>query len=120
MSLSERQLTAQSLASEINSLGAWCVSPMPLDDNRRLRFQVLDADRDAVIEKLSSWNWSPIFVSTLPRVCNNGWHLASVYEIDLPRARQFVYDGRIHGDIASKDKPSHETQAIMKDWYGLK
>ena len=112
MSLSERQLTAQSLASEINSLGAWCVSPMPLDDNARLRFQVLDSDRDKVLEKLSSWNWSPILVSTLPRVCNNGWHLASVYEIDLPRARQFVYDGRIHRDIADKEKKQAEVDIL--------
>src|SRR5262245_63506936 len=100
MPLSERQQTAQALVAEINSLGAWCVSPMPLDDNARLRFQVLDSDRDKVLEKLSSWNWSPIFVSALPRICNNGWKLASLYEIDLPRTQRFVHDGRIHGDIA--------------------
>src|SRR5262249_2879908 len=120
MPLSERQQTAQALAAEINALGAWCVSPMPLDNNARLRFQVLDSDRDKVLEKLSSWHWPPIFVGTLPRICNNGWKLASLYEIDLPRERQFVHDRRIHGEPASREKPSHETQPIIKDWYGLK
>src|SRR5262249_6585248 len=112
MALSERQQTAQSLAHEIHQLGGWCLSPMPLDNNVRLRFQVLDADRDAVIEKLSSWDWSPVFCGTYPRICHNGWHSANVYEIDLPRERQFVHDGRIHGELADREKKQAEVDIL--------
>jgi len=117
--MTERQQQAAALAREIQKMGAWVTTPLPLDDSKRLRFQVLDSDRDKVLEKLSSWNWSPILVSALPRICTDGWKLASVYEIDLPRERAPVYDDRIiRGEIVSRDKPSAETVAMLKDWYG--
>jgi hypothetical protein len=68
---------------------------MPLHDDARLRFQVLDQNRNQVIEKLSSWNWSPSFVSTAPRISSDGWKLASVYEIDLARERIPIQDNTI-------------------------
>jgi hypothetical protein len=119
--LNERQQTAEALTREINAMGAWVVSPMPLDDNSKLRFQVLDRDRNAIIEKLSSWDWSPIFVSVLPRICPNGMVSASLYEIDLPKPRQPVFDDRIYGEIGRKEDNSlarRECEAILKDWYG--
>ena len=64
--LTERQKTAQALAREINAMGAWVTSPLPLDDKAPLRFQVMDTDRDAVISKLASWDWNPVPVSILP------------------------------------------------------
>jgi hypothetical protein len=112
--LSERQQTAQMLAREINHMGAWCVSPLPLDDSARLRFQVLDSDRQKVLEILSSWNWSPTFCGTTPRICPDGWKLASVYEIDLPRERQTVADDRIpHGEVSSPGERRKTPEEVL-------
>jgi hypothetical protein len=118
--LTDRQRTAESLAHELHSMGAWCVSPMPLDGNSKLRFQVLDADRNAIIEKLSSWNWSPTFVSTLPRICPDGWKLASLYELDLPRENTVCFDDRIQGELATGEKPSAECVAMLEACLGRK
>jgi hypothetical protein len=120
MMLSERQRTAESLAREIGLMGGWVVSPMPLDGNSKLRFQVIDKDRDAVIEKLSSWNWSPAFVSVLPRVCPDGMKLASLYEIDLPRENTVCFDDRIQGELATDEKPSRECVAMLEACLGKK
>ena len=43
---------------EITRLGGWTVSPTPLQDDR-LRFEVLDTQRELVLAKLASWDWSP-------------------------------------------------------------
>jgi hypothetical protein len=114
MMLSERQRTAESLARELHLMGAWVTSPMPLDNGAKLRFQVLDTDRNAVVEKLSSWNWSPAFVSILPRVCPDGMKLASLYEIDLPRENPVCFDDTIRGELASDEKLSPEYHAMRK------
>ena len=113
--LTERQRTAESLAREIAKMGAWVVSPMPLDDSAKLRFQVLDADRDKVLEKLSSWNWSPALLSTGPRFCIDGTtKTASLYEVDLPPERQVIpADDRIYGEIG-REKLSEEVKAMLK------
>jgi hypothetical protein len=84
MVLNSRQQTAQALIHSISAMGAWVVSPLPLDDNGPLRFQVMDSNRDAVISKLASWDWPPVPVSILPRITQGGWQAASIYEIDLP------------------------------------
>jgi hypothetical protein len=112
--LTERQRTAESLARELHLMGAWVTSPMPLDNSAKLRFQVLDADRSAVIEKLNSWNWSPAFVSILPRVCPDGMKLASLYEIDLPRENTVCFDDTIRGELACEEKFSHEYYGMRK------
>jgi hypothetical protein len=113
--LTERQQKAADLAREIHRMGAWVTNPMPLDDNARLRFQVLDSDRSRVIQTLTDWEWSPAFCGNLPRICSDGWKLASVFEIDLPRERQPVADDRtIRGELATKEKSSVEVEAIMK------
>jgi hypothetical protein len=59
--LNERRQTAQALARELHRMGAAVVNPMPLADDARLRFQVPDANRQQVLEKLGSWNWSPVW-----------------------------------------------------------
>jgi hypothetical protein len=114
MMLSERQRTAESLARELHLMGAWVTSPMPLDGNSKLRFQVLDQDRNAVVEKLSSWNWSPSFVSALPRICPDGWKLASLYEIDLPRENPICFDDCITGELATEERFSAEYYGMRK------
>jgi hypothetical protein len=72
MILSERQRTAESLAREINRMGAWVINPMPLDANAKPRFQVLDDNREKVLEKLAGWDWSPSLCGTFPRICFDG------------------------------------------------
>jgi hypothetical protein len=115
--LSERQQTAAALAREIQGLGGWVVSPMPLDDWAKLRFQVLDSNRQQVLEKLSSWDWSPTWCNNMPRVTSGGMQLASVYEIDLPLPRQPVAADykTISGELASSaPKSDYEVEQVMR------
>jgi len=114
--LSERQKTAQALAHSINGMGAWVTSPLPLDDKAKLRFQVMDSDRDAVISKLASWDWSPVPVSFLPRITPQGMQAATLYEINLPADTPAVADdrGMIAGEIAERKKTSVEVEALRK------
>src|SRR5262245_18973831 len=117
--LSERQQQAQALASEIQRMGGFVINPMPLDDKTRLRFQVLDKDKTAIVEKLMSWNWFPIWCNYLPRICPDGMKGASTYEIDLPPERQPIVDDRISGEIG-RTKTTPEVQAMLDHigWYG--
>jgi hypothetical protein len=119
--LSERQQTAAALAREIQQMGAWVTSPMPLEDCAKLRFQVLDANRQQVLEKLSSWDWSPTWCNNMPRVTFGGMQLASVYEIDLPRPRQPVATDRHSGEIVDREekKQSDLQIAAMRKHLGL-
>jgi len=113
--LTERQKTAQALAHSINGMGAWVTSPLPLDDKAKLRFQVMDNDRDAVISKLASWDWSPVPVSFLPRITPQGMQPAMLYEINLPPDTPAGVDDRmIRGEIAERKKTSVEVEAIRK------
>jgi len=120
--LSERQQTAQTLARSIGAMeGAWVVSPLPLDASKRLRFQVLDGDKNRVLQQLHDWNWEPKFVSILPRVTFAGMAAGSVYEIDIPQPRQDIVDGRTipKDEIVSRKPPSAEVEG-MKKYLGLK
>src|SRR5262245_33095676 len=113
--LTERQKTAQAIAAELHKLGAWVVSPMPLADNQALRWQVLDVDREAILEKVSSWGWSAALKNTVPKFTPGGPLPSSVYEIDLPRERQVVVDTRrIPGEISEQKKSADEIAAMRK------
>ena len=119
--LSERQQQAQAIASELAKLGAWCISPMPLDDKQPLRWVVLDCDRDAIMEKVSSWGWSPILKNTCPRFTARGPVPATTYEIDLPRPRQVVVDTRIipRSEVEEERRQSKDEVAAMRRHLGL-
>jgi hypothetical protein len=114
--LTERQKTAEALAREISRMGhAWVTSPLPLDDNAKLRFQVMDSDRDAVISKLASWDWSPVPVTALPRITTRGMQAATLYEINLPADTPAVPDDRmIRGELAERKKTQAEIDAVKK------
>ena len=112
--LTERQKTAQALARGINAMGAWVTSPLPLDDKARLRFQIIDSDRDRVIEKLSNWDWSPAFVDILPRITPQGMQAATLYEINLPPDTPVVVDRIIRGELAERKKTSAEVEAVRR------
>jgi hypothetical protein len=117
MVLTERQQQAAALGREIEKMGAFIVNPMPLDDSARLRFQVLDKDRDAVIEKLSAWDWSPALCDNLPRVCREGFLPAWTYSIDLPRPLPKVDDRKIYGEVF-RGKTREDPTGILK-YLGL-
>jgi hypothetical protein len=118
MVLTERQQIAQALMHEIHRMGAAVVNPMPLADGAKLRFQVLNDHRQAILEKLSSWGWFPAMCSTGPRFMPNGTApLASIHEIDLPADRSPVVDDRqmIPGELAEREKKtSVEIEGILK------
>src|SRR5215467_6447831 len=121
MVLSERQQLARRLADELDKLdGVWVTSPLPLDDNHKLRLQIKDIDRNEVIQLLKDWGYDPVCISVLPRVCSTGLMAACLYEIDLPQPRQDIIDDRkIYGEIAKPDKSDYERQSILK-YLGLK
>ena len=114
MMLSDRQKKAETLARELQAAGAAVTTALPLADGAKLRFQVLDSIAEAVLEDLRGSEWSPAFVSTLPRITHKGMEAASVYEINLPE-RQPVADDRIHGEIAVRDpKMEADILAMLK------
>jgi hypothetical protein len=113
--LTERQQTAGALMCELQRLGAWVTSALPLRDDEKLKFQVLDENRSQVLEKLSQWGWGPTLCSNLPRITSRGMEAATIYEIDLPRERQPVVDDRsIKGEIAEQKKSEVELEALRK------
>jgi hypothetical protein len=114
MVLTERQQTAAALTREIERMGAWVTSALPLAPDDGLRFTVLDENRDQVLEKLSSWNWSPTLCNNLPRVCSGGWKLGSGYIIFIEPDKQPIADNRIHGEFARAEKTSYEVEALER------
>jgi hypothetical protein len=121
MVLSERQQLAKRLADELDAMDSvWVTSPLPLDDNAKLRLQVKDVARNEVTQLLKDWGYEPVFVSILPRVCVTGLIAASLWEIDLPKPRQNILDDRHGGEIATKKKPDHEDEVakMIQHIYG--
>jgi hypothetical protein len=78
MLLNDRQQKAKALAAAIDRMGGWVRSPMPLNDDSKLRFQVLDTERERLLELLRSWEWQPAFCGPLPRVTFTGMQTACV------------------------------------------
>jgi len=114
--LNERQQTARALAQSIDDMGgAWVTSALPLDDQARaLRLQILDSDRNRVMQAIRDLGFEPVFCGVLPRIHPTGVLAACAYEISLPQARQPVVDNRITGELATKEKPSRETTEMLK------
>ena len=120
MVLSERQQLAKRLADELGKRDdVWVTSPLPLDDNHKLRLQIKDIDRNEVVQLLRDWGYEPICVSVLPRVCSTGLMAACLYEIDLPKPRQDIVDDRIiPKDEVGRRGQSPETKAMLEAIYG--
>jgi len=120
MVLSERQQVAKRLTDELGKFdGVWVTSPLPLDDNQKLRLQIKDIDRNEVLQVLRDWGWDPVCVSVLPRVCTTGLMAACLYEIDLPKPRQDIVDDRaIPKDDIGRRAQSAETKAMLEAIYG--
>jgi len=119
MVLSERQQLAKRLADDLDKMdGAWVTSPLPLDDNHKLRVQIKDVDKNRIVQWLRDLGWEPVCVSVLPRVCPTGLIGACLWEIDLPRERQPIHDDRIPNDEIGKRGQSAETKAMLEAIYG--
>src|SRR5262245_49916051 len=86
---------------------------VPLNENNRLRFQVLTAGCESILQPIGEWGWSPILCNHGLRFTPRGAEPSIIYEIDIPRTRQPVVDDRIRGEIAS-DKAHPEIEAFKK------
>ena len=120
--LSKRQQTAAALARAIDEMrGCWVTSALPLDDNHKLRVQVLDTERNYFTQAVRDLGFEPVFVSILPRVHFTGMLGACLWEVDLPRERQPIIDDRkIMGELATKDKDksAYEAEQVRR-YLGL-
>jgi hypothetical protein len=112
------------LARELGKMdGVFVTSPLPLDDNQKLRMQIFDSARNEVVQLLKDWGWDPVAISVLPRVHSTGLIAACLYEIDLPKPRQEIpQDSRAipRDEIGKREKRSHEYDAFVREWYGGK
>ena len=120
MVLTERQQLAKRLADDLDRMDSvWVTSPLPLDDNQKLRLQIKDIARNEVTQLLKDWGYDPVCVSVLPRVCTTGLIAACLYEIDLPQPRQDIVDDRAipKDDIGRRGRDA-EIQAMLQAIYG--
>jgi hypothetical protein len=119
--LTKRQETAEALCRELQRIGAHVVNAMPLNDDHRLRFQILNDDREAVLQKLGEWGWSPILRNHGLRLCLNGVaEPCTTYEIDIPRERQPIpQDRTIRGEIVEKPAQTADERAAVKKHLGF-
>jgi len=121
MVLSERQQLAKKLADELGKMdGVWVTSPLPLDDNHKLRVQIKDIDKNRIVQWLRDLGWDPVCISVLPRVCPTGLIGACLYEIDLPRERQSIpqEDRIIPKDDVGRRVRDSEVKKMLEAIYG--
>jgi len=112
--LTARQLQAEVLCRDIQRLGGWCLSALPLREDSRLRFQVLDGDHFELLEMLTNAGWNPVLCNHGLRFTPQGAKPSIIYEIDIEHERPVVVDDRtIKGDIAT-DKAHPEIEAFKK------
>jgi hypothetical protein len=117
MVLTDRQMLAQALTKEINSLGyAWVCNALPLKESEELRVQVLDENRQQVVEKVSNWGWALTPIGCLPRITPSGFHGATLYRLDLPQDRPLVATDNpvMPSELVSREKSAAEVKAVMK------
>lgn len=104
MSLTERQQLAQALAEQLEKLGVQCVSPLPLAEGDKLRLDVLNDQRDAIISKLISWGWAPRPCNSSVRFVREGNGVvpaaSMIYEIALPQTKAPVATQTHSGELA--------------------
>src|SRR5262245_8452328 len=113
--LTARQLQAEVLCRDLQRLGAWCLSPLPLREDSRLRFQVLSGDQDELLEMLTNAGWNPVFCNHGLRFTPQGAKPSIIYEIDIEHERPAVVDDRsIKGEVASNKAVNAELEAFRK------
>jgi len=113
--LTSRQLQAEVLCRDLQRLGGWCLSPMPLREDARLRFQVLDGDHFELLEMLTNAGWNPILCNHGLRFTPQGAKPSIIYEIDIEHERPAVVDDRtIKGEIASDKAMNAELEGFRR------
>src|SRR5262249_2259694 len=117
MAPSERQRQAEAIAAELGKLGvAWVTSPLPLSPNHKLRFEVLNEHRQAVLEKIGGWGWSPALVQSGLRFCVQDYSAkpSSIYELALPAEQPTIVDDRRipSSELADKEKKKAEVDIL--------
>jgi hypothetical protein len=119
--LNERQQTARALAEAIEGMGAWVISPMPLNDGKRLRVRIADSDKNRVLQGIRDLGFEPMFVTIAMRTDMKSYSFipACDYEIAIGNERQFVVDDRIRGEIAEPKKPDDREMKGFKEYLGL-
>src|SRR5262245_38824456 len=123
---SERQKNADRLARELSQLGATVISLLPLAANEHLRFWVSDYKKNGLLQQLKDAGYGePIFLGMSPQLCVESYSMGLVNNFELPIAaeRQPIpqQDRTIPRDeIGPREKPSQETQAFLREWYGVK
>lgn len=97
--------------------GAFITSALPLDDQQRLRVQILDATRNRVVQAIRDLGFEPRFCSVHPRITPIGVEAACSFEVDLPKAPPPpVWDRTIIKDEIARDekKDLGEESAMLK------
>ena len=102
-----REAMVASIVEELRRLGAWVTDAAPLQ-SERLRFEILDDQVEAVLEKLSTWEWSCRPCGTGTRIVPSGnaalMQPTSVYELELPREKAPATATPAGGDTISSDE----------------
>src|SRR5262249_40025595 len=122
---SERQRVAERLARELGQLGATVTSLLPLANDKNLRFWVSDYRKNELLQQLKDGGYEVLFLGMMPQVDVVTYSLGLVnsFEVKLPAHRQPIpqEDRVIPKDaLAARERPSQETQAFLREWYGVK
>src|SRR5262245_11238958 len=112
--MSGRQQQAAVIAGELSKMGAFVLSPLPLNDVNPLRFQILQTDIERILPIISGWGWNVRPHSSLGRVTPKGLADAMIYELDLPRSQQPMPDRTIRGDVTENKQAAAEVLAMQK------
>ena len=112
--LTERQQQAAAIARESHQLGAAVTCPLPLQAGKRLRFEVVDDQREAVLGKIADWGWPVAWRGASGRFSYDGLKPSTVYEITIEADRVPVWDRRIADDRTPRREPSEELKAYKK------
>jgi hypothetical protein len=79
------------MMEELQRLGAWVVNPQPLSDDK-MKFEVLNSQRESILAKLASWDWNPRPCCAGSRFVPTGNSASlqptSVYELEMPRDKE--------------------------------
>src|SRR5262245_29785568 len=112
MSSSPRQQTAEKLMRWLQNMGAFVTNPMPLDPGQQLRFDVLNPDREHILEELRKQDWAPITGVVHMRIYRDQLVPCTSFEIALPLDQPIVQDRTIRGDVVDPAKKAAEKAAL--------
>ena len=116
MSLSPRQQTAEKLKHWLQKMGALVTNPMPLNPGQQLRFDVLNPDREHVLEELRKQDWTLITGVVRMRFYRDELVPCTSFKIALPSDQPVVQDRTIYGEVVDPAKKATE-KAALEEWH---